>query len=420
MYIRRHIPFLKSVLYYAISAFGGPSAHFGMISRIFVQKRKDISESELLEYNAFCQLLPGATSTQLLTSIAYKRGGMSLAILTCLIWIIPASLLMGIFSFLITSEDIKTETMYVLRYIQPMALGFLLHAIFRAYSIAVKSFITKAIVLFGAILMYCFIRTPWILPLLLISAGVLTSFSNKRIPDNPNIKKKKINWINISLFLGLFILLGFLSETARKNNWESRKALNLMENNYRFGSIVFGGGDVLLPMMIDQYVARPADKKVKERNPGIISINRNDLLTGYGLSKAIPGPVFSIASYIGGLTLSSGKMYNQIIGCIIGSISIFLPGILLLFFFLPLWNNLKHHTGFLRALEGINAVTVGLMIAAFCYLSKDIIYGNDLFSITTSIVLIISTIILLQFTKIPPPFVVAICIILGIVSAVTT
>lgn len=94
----RHIAFLKAVLWYSLTAFGGPQGHFAMMLKTFVQKRKDVTEEELMDYNAFCQLLPGASSTQTLTLIGYKRGGVVLAVITLLIWTLPACVLMGLFS----------------------------------------------------------------------------------------------------------------------------------------------------------------------------------------------------------------------------------------------------------------------------------------------------------------------------------
>src|SRR5215207_9957743 len=101
MVLFRHIPFLKMVFFHSLTAFGGPQGHFGMMLKTFVQQRRDISEAELLDYNAFCNLLPGASSTQILTLIGYKRGGVWLAVLTLLLWILPACILMGAFSFLL-------------------------------------------------------------------------------------------------------------------------------------------------------------------------------------------------------------------------------------------------------------------------------------------------------------------------------
>src|SRR5215216_7593042 len=105
--LKRHIPFLKAVFLHSISAFGGPQGHLGMMMKTFVDRRKDVTKEELMEYVAFCQLLPGASSTQTLTLIGYKRGGVPLAVITLIIWILPATILMGAFSFLLHYFDVK-------------------------------------------------------------------------------------------------------------------------------------------------------------------------------------------------------------------------------------------------------------------------------------------------------------------------
>ena len=99
MQLLRHIPFLKAVFLHSISAFGGPQGHIGMMMKTFVHRRRDVTQEELMDYNAFCQLLPGASSTQTLTLIGYKRGGIPLAVLTLIIWILPACIIMGYFLF---------------------------------------------------------------------------------------------------------------------------------------------------------------------------------------------------------------------------------------------------------------------------------------------------------------------------------
>jgi len=95
----RHVHFLKTVFIYSWTAFGGPQAHIGMMLKNFVHRRPYVTQQELMEYTAFCQLLPGASSTQTITLIGYKRGGVILAVVTLLIWILPASILMGALSF---------------------------------------------------------------------------------------------------------------------------------------------------------------------------------------------------------------------------------------------------------------------------------------------------------------------------------
>lgn len=411
----RHIPFLKTVLLHSVTAFGGPQGHLGMMMKTFVDKRKDVTKDELIEYNSFCQLLPGASSTQTLALIGYKRGGISLAVLTLIIWILPACILMGSFSFWVDRIGDKSSlSNSVLQYIQPMAIGFLAFAAFRAFKHSVQNTITMIIMLCALTACFFLFKSPWIIPLLIMAGGIATNFSSKRIPEAEKIKPRQIRWTNIWLFILLFIIAGAVSEIARKQQWENRKAYNLFENNYRFGSFVFGGGDVLIPLMLDQFVARPTSPRmIKKNDPNVIKIEKDELLTGAGLVRAIPGPVFSIASYTGGLALKEEGKFKQVLGCIIGSIAIFLPSALLVLFFFPVWQYLKKFVVVFRALEGINAAVVGIMWAATLYLLKDMpVAKSDMASIA-SLLVIIGTFLTLQFTKIATPFVVVGCIILG-------
>jgi chromate transporter len=412
--LQRHIPFLKAVLIHSVTAFGGPQGHFGMMIKNFVHRRHDVTEQELLDYNAFCQMLPGASSTQTLTLIGYKRGGVSLAVITLIIWIFPASVLMGILSFLVNNIGEANINTSIFRFIQPMAIGFLAFAAFKTFKISVTNFITRIIMLLSLIATYFLFKTPWIFPCLLVAGGIATNFSSKRIPEKEVIKPRQIRWRNIWLFVLIFIVAGFLSETARKQDWDNRKAFNLFENFYRFGSFVFGGGDVLIPMMFDQYVARPASPKLIARDTNLIKINREELLTGAGMVRAIPGPVFSIAAFTGGIALKDEGITMQLLGCIIGTVAIFLPSALLVLFFFPVWQYLKKYVVVYRALEGINAVVVGIMVAATLYLLKDVsILALTKISVL-NIAVISGTFVLLQGTKIPPPFIVLGCLLAGL------
>lgn len=409
----RHIPFLKSVLFFTLTAFGGPQGHLGMMLKTFVNKRRYISEEELIEYNSFCQLLPGASSTQLITLIGYKRGGVLLAVITLLIWIFPACVLMGVLSFFLTHSTDKNLTESLFKFIQPMAIGFLAYAAVKAFSISVKNIITQIIMLIAMIFTYFFLRTPWVFPILIICGGIATNFSNKRIPMQVAIKPRQIRWTNIWLFLVIFAIAGALSETARKQDWPNRKAYNLFENFYRFGSFVFGGGDVLLPMMLDQYVARPNSPKAIQKNPNAIRLEKTDLLTGYGMVRAIPGPVFSVASFAGGMALEKEGSRMQLLGCFLGSIAIFLPSALLVLFFFPVWQYLKKYVIVFRALEGINAVVVGVMWAATLYLLGGVHLNHVDATSMLSIAVIVFSFLLLKYTKIPAPVIVLCCLFLG-------
>ena len=411
----RHIPFLKAVFLHSISAFGGPQGHVGMVLKTFVERRKDLTKEELMEYISFCQLLPGASSTQTLTLIGYKRGGIKLAVLTLLIWIFPACTLMGALSFVVADIGSNNIKPTIFQFIQPMAIGFLAYAAFKAYGISIKNTITQIIMLIALLATYFLFKTPWIIPVLIICGGIVTNFSNRRIPEKEVIKPKEIRWTNIWLFVLIFVVAGFLSETARKQNWENKKPYNLFENFYRFGSFVFGGGDVLIPLMLDQYVVRPTSEAAVKKNPDIIKVEREELLTGAGIVRAIPGPVFSIASFMGGIALKKEGKEVQLLGCIIGSVAIFLPSALLVLFFFPVWQNLKKFVVVYRSLEGINAAVVGIMIAATLYLLKDV----SIMSLGTisfiNITVIVGTFLILQCSKLPAPFIVLACLLFGLI-----
>lgn len=411
----RHISFLKAIFLHSISAFGGPQGHIGMVMKTFVDRRRDITKDELMEYVSFCQMLPGASSTQVLTLIGYKRGGVGLAALTLIIWILPACVLMGALSFLVSGIGAKNLSTSIFQFIQPMAIGFLAFAGIRSFKIAINNPITQVIMLVTMIVTYLFFKTPWVFPLLIVIGGIATNFSNKRIPEKEKVKPKAIKWRNIWLFVLIFLIAGLISETARKQDWPHRKAYNLFENFYRFGSFVFGGGDVLIPLMLDQYVARPNAPKFIDSRQNIIRIERSEILTGAGIVRAIPGPVFSIASYTGGMALKNEGKFQQLLGCIIGSVAIFLPSVLLILFFFPVWQYFKKFVVVYRALEGINAVVVGLMWAATLYLLKDVSISHINLVSIINIGVIIGTIIILQFTKIQAPFIVLVCLALGII-----
>ena len=408
----RHIPFLKAVFLHSITAYGGPW-HLGMMMKTFVEQRHDVTKDELMEYISFCQMLPGASSTQTLTLIGYKRGGVPLAVLTLIIWILPACIIMGALSFLVASiGTVKLETS-VFQFIQPMAIGFLAYAAIRAFKISVHNLITQIIMSVATTVTYLLFKAPWIFPVLIVLGGVVTNFSDKRIPEKEVVKPKHIRWTNIWLFVLIFMIAGVVSESARKQDWANRKAYNLFENFYRFGSFVFGGGDVLMPMMLDQYVARPQTQEPIKKADNHIKIEKNELLTGFGLVRAIPGPVFSIASYTGGIALKNQGVAYQLLGCIIGTIAIFLPSALLILFFYPVWHNLKKYVIVYRSLEGINAVVVGLMWAATLYLLNDVSIAKMDKESILNIGVIIGTFAALHIKKLPAPVIVIFCILLG-------
>ncbi len=409
----RHLPFLRAVLLHSVTAFGGPQAHLGMMMKTFVHCKPYVTEQELMEYNAFCQLLPGASSTQTLTLIGYKRGGVPLAVVTLIIWILPASILMGGLSFLLQYIDQRELGTDIFKFIAPMAVGFLAFAAFTAFPLAVNNFITWVIMLTGAAITYFLFGQAWVIPAVIIASGIVTNISRKRIPQTEQ-KPRKIKWWNFWLFGIIFITAGIVSEMARKNDWPNRRPINLFENTYRMGSLVFGGGQVLIPMMYEQWSVRP--EVIKNKNPNAVQIDENDLYTGMGIVRAMPGPVFSIAAFTGGMALKDMGTEMQVLGCLIGMIAIFLPSALLVLFFFPIWNNLKKYAAVYRSLEGINAAVVGIMVASTIYITKDISITELKTVSLLNVGVMLGTFLLLNFTRIAPPFIVLACLLLGFIS----
>jgi chromate transporter len=413
----RHIPFLTAVFKHSLTAFGGPQAHLGLMQYRFVDKRKDLSSEELMEYNAFCQLLPGASSTQTIILVAHKRGGTALAFITLLVWILPATLLMALAAILYSHFDFNQQ-IKSLRLLQPMAIGFIASATILLYQKSINSTITKVIFICSSLLILISFKTPWAIPLVIILAGVATNFSKKRIP-NDGAAPKAIKWGGLVIFISLFMIAGFLSEQASRQNWQYRKVLNLFENNYRFGSMVFGGGDVLMPMMYEQYVARPNSEHIKKNKRDVLKITKEAFLTGSGIVRAMPGPVFSVASFTSALLLKDKGVTWQFIAAFIGSVGIFLPSFFIVLFFFPIWQNLKKYAIFYRSLEGIYAAVVGIMLGATLYFIKDMVVEIDAltsFTWMSYLIVFIASTYLIYTHKLASQWIVLMTIALGFLT----
>jgi chromate transporter len=329
----------------------------------------------------------------------------AVCIMTCL------ALLVSYFSW---SGEIKALSL-----LQPMSIGFIISAALLLFQKSVNSIITRWIFVITAIITFIGFNTPWTIPTIIILAGVVTNFSDKRIPTD-GTAPKSIQWRALVLFVLLFIAAGFLSERATKQNWESRKLFNLFENNYRFGSMVFGGGDVLIPIMYEQFVTRPASKRIQENKRDVVKIDRANFLTGTGLVRAVPGPIFSISSYMGAMALKDKSMSTQLYGALVASLGIFLPSFLIVLFFFPIWQYLKKYAIFYRSLEGVYAAIVGIMIGASLYLIKDIavdLKSATAVSVSMYVVIFFLSTYLLYKQKLAPQWIAFSCIVIGLLMS---
>ena len=360
-------------------------------------------------------MLPGPASTQTIMLIGWKRGGPLLGVLTLLVWILPAALLMAGASFLMTRWDELSIHQELFRFVHPMTIGFVVYTALKMMHKNVTHLATYCIMI-GSTIVPLFFHSPWVFPILMLIAGFITNLTDKRIPQG-KIKPIKIKWVNIRLYVIAFVVLGILSEVSRYYNWEHGRLINLSENFYRFGSFVFGGGQVLLPMMLFQFVTNPINRG------GTPYMTSGELMSGFGIVQALPGPVFSVCVFAGGMAMNEFGPMWQWLGCAVSLVSIYLPSVLMVLFFYPIYQNLKHHVMIFRALEGIYAVIIGIIWASALIFFKEI-YHIGFKDIMTdfdkvlsidwmSILAIPITFIILKYTKIPPPLIVVFFLILG-------
>lgn len=379
--------FLKDVLICALGAYGGPEAHFGVLTDQLVIKKKYLTEEELIELIALSGLLPGPSSTQTIVAIGYKIGGPVLGFLTMLVWAILPLIIMTALSFLygfLAVNELSTEG---LRFIGPMAVGFILVAAYRIGKKVLTDPLTIGIFSVSVALTY-FIRSSLVFPAVLILGGFAAILASGE-RDLWNQEPLTPRWIWMGLFLFFAIAAPLLARATG-----SILAI-LFEKFYRYGYLVFGGGQVVVPMMHGELVDLSG------------YMTSQEFLTGYGLVQGVPGPMFSFSAYAGGMAARGFGPAVQIIGAVISDIGIFLPGILLIYFVYPLWEDLKKIRGIKLSLRGINAAAGGMISAAAIRLFLQS-------GITAENLLVIALTTLLLFTKkVPAPLIVLAVVILG-------
>ena len=381
-----------------LTSFGGVQAHIAILLNDFVKKRAYLTEEELMELYALTQILPGPSSTQTLIGIAYKVGGYSLAIATFLIWVLPSAAVMCFIAISFDSFSNYKQFTNALLFIQPIALGIVAYAAYSFGKTILKSEISIMLMV-CSIAASLILRSAYAFPILILLGGIISSATEAKQEENElrlslfsNINTKKVAY-----FIGVLLLFALLGAIINRTSPFSLP-IRLFENFYRNGIIIFGGGQVLVPLMYTEFV------DVKHYLSG------QEFLSGFALQQMIPGPTFSFTSFLGALTLGN-KGYGiggQILGSLIAVIGINAPGIILILFIVPFWNDLKKITRIKRSLSGINAVALGFMVAAFFLLLQPV--GLNF----SSILSIITTFLILRFTKIKTPYIIFGGIIVGV------
>jgi chromate transporter len=384
---------------YTFMAFGGPQAHIAVLLREFVEKRGYITEDELMELNALSQLLPGPSSTQTLVGIAWKVGGLRLAIITFFIWILPSATIMCLAAISYKMFADRARFADVLRFVQPVAVGIVAYATYTFAYKFLKSRVSTMLAV-GSLIATLILQNAYAFPLLILIGGIISSALETQ-PHENELRVKLFSNVNpnkVTYFIGILLLFAALGAVVNQTSPFSLP-IRLFENFYRNGILIFGGGQVLVPLMYTEFV------EVKHY------LTNSEFLSGYALQQALPGPTFSFTSFLGGITMGNkgGGIPGQIIGSLVAVIGINSPGLILILFIVPFWNDLKKITRIKNSLSGINAVAVGFMATALILLMRP--FGLN----WLAYLIMTGTFLLLNFTKIKTPFIIIIGIVLGLV-----
>lgn len=385
---KKWITFLIDVFICSLGSYGGPEAHLSVFIDQMVTKKKYLTEEELLELVALGSVLPGPTSSQAMVGIGYKVGGEVLALLTMLVWALPAILIMTTLSFLYDFLEYINVSSSVLRLIGPLSVGFIAVATYRISKKVITDRMTLGLMIFGLLSVY-FFNYAWVFPTILIIGGIVAILFSKE-KDIWNTVKLNPPWIYLIAFFG-FALLNLVLVRITGNI-----LITLFEAFYRFGFLVFGGGQVVVPLMFSELVDTHA------------YMTNQEFLTGYGLVQGIPGPMFSFSAYAGGMAARGHGPIIQIIGALLSGIGIFLPGTLLIFFAMPVWEKLREIRAIKISLKGINAVAGGMIASSAIRIMQ-----RSGFTLENIIVFAVVAILLLT-KKIPAPLIVLLVLIAGI------
>ena len=366
-----------SFLLLGLTSFGGPIAHIGYFRNFFVKQKKWLDEKLYADFVSLCNFLPGPSSSQVGISIGYYFKGIKGAILAWVGFTMPSVIILLLFGYAILNYD-SSIPQGILRGLKAIVVIIVFQAILGMSKNLLKDNIGYMISFITALFLIIFPSSFNQLMCLIISGliGVFV-YRNKKSKEKNKKHLFEISFLKISPLILFFI---FLLGLPIFNKLFDSNLLNLANSFFQVGSMVFGGGHVVLPLLKEEFVTS-----------GMIE---NDLfLAGYGASQAIPGPLFTFSSYLG---IFFNSEINTLFTSIFCLFFIFLPSFLLLLGTLSIWNELREIDFIVSAFKAVNASVIGLLIAAL----YDPIIISSLKDYYDFILILISFFILF-FTKIP-------------------
>jgi len=324
-----------------LSSFGGPTAHLGYFHEEYVRRKKWMDEKGYADLVALAQFLPGPASSQVGIGIGLMRGGVLGGVTSFLGFTLPSVIVLIAFALLLTSFNVADAGW--IQGLKIVAVAVVAHAVLGMAKKLAPDLKRKAIVLFALIgtLIWqtAFTQVGVILIAALIGFLIYRDTTSSDDDETRFPISKKIASFCLLLFFALLFLLPVIKEVTG-SYWVA-----VFDSFYRSGSLVFGGGHVVLPLLEQELVPNGW-------------VTEEEFLAGYGATQAVPGPLFTFAAYL-------GAVMNGWLGGLFATAAIFLPAFLLIVGALPFWDSLRSNRKVKGAIMGVNAAVVGILISAF-------------------------------------------------------
>ncbi|MXZ74427.1 MAG: chromate efflux transporter [Gemmatimonadetes bacterium] len=365
-------------------SFGGPVAHLGYFRTAFVDRLKWLDEAAYGRLVALSQFLPGPSSSQVGFAIGYQRAGVAGGVAVFLGFTLPSFVLLYLLAI---AESTVTDTVWFggfVKGLKLLAVVVVADAVLGMYATFCRRRLTGALCILtaSALLVAPLMATQFAV----LAAGALAGWRFLRAPEASPGGRLHFSWLPLTLFFLLLIGLPLLASLSPD--------LDLLSRFYQAGSLVFGGGHVVLPLL-QQTVgdALPIDR----------------FLLGYAAAQAIPGPMFAMSAFLG----AGMSPEHALTGALIAVLGIFLPGFLLILSFHDTWETLARKPGAAGAVAGVNASVVGLLLAAL----YQPVFVNAVFS-SLDLALAIVGFFLLRVLRLPILALVAFFAAAGMLQAV--
>ena len=336
----------QAFLKLGLTSFGGPVAHLGYFHAEFVTRRRWIAERDYADLVALCQFLPGPASSQVGIGIGISRAGLAGGLAAWLAFTAPSALLLIAFGYgtLALGDAVTHDWLHGLKVV---AVAVVAQAVWAMARTSAADAPRATIAIVAAVLVLA-APVPLIQAGVILAGGIVGWLMLKVPPQQedspPRFPRGGRRRAAVFLSVFVFLLIALPVAAAAFPN----QALTLVDSFYRAGSLVFGGGHVVLPLLQAEVVP-----------PGWVSEER--FLAGYGAAQAVPGPLFTFAAYLGTVMQQSPSGWSGALLCLL---AIFLPSFFLVYGALPFWDVLRRRKAMQSASLGINAAVVGLLLAA--------------------------------------------------------